>query len=612
MSHGSAAKDREDEAESIGEPTLDPREVLLKLGRHLWDEARDTRGDNWPPPWLILAAAGTGVGVVLMLIVPVVRGLLFAAGDALAALAGWTHDQAYAQVVLAPVRRYLENHAEGLPIPATTLWWTWCITGVLLLAWCVLRVTAARIGWVLYGTATTAMVTSATPGQGRWIAAAISGAWWVLLSIPAFGRPRSSPVLVLPASPTRAAIPQPPVQVSSATASVATGALVQAEADAESAEDGDSAPNDYAAWTAVLYERLVRRADHAPPADVTVSWTAVATGPTSFAALGGDRHVSGMVINGLAAEDLLRQLSTPVGASTIVQWTTNPPQTPRRRRLSDEGYDGPPSIADFVRDSVDSLSTVTAALTQIRSRWSDLNLDEQIATRAELLNHTAPLTRDVVDCMPDSDDDVYLGSIVFNDWINLDTVIGGNASSWNDFASHRPQVVGLIIEKLLTANDPGIALTEILTDLGHACMLRYDGPAGPLHRIGRNGTHRTHALRILGLPIMAAEVAIEALPLRIDAMSTWGEGNWGDSYNGPADRMWRALRDRGLLDGTISGSGPHAKLEPHRAAAPWLLGNPRSAAAVSAAYERIYPGALGIPADAMTGPQQWLRWLLSA
>lgn len=32
--------------ESIGEPALGLREVLLKLGRHRWDEARNTRGDH--------------------------------------------------------------------------------------------------------------------------------------------------------------------------------------------------------------------------------------------------------------------------------------------------------------------------------------------------------------------------------------------------------------------------------------------------------------------------------------------------------------------------------------------------------------------------------------
>lgn len=600
MSYDTAAKDRDGEPETTGEPAPGPRDVLLTIGKHMWEQTRDTQGSNWPPLWLVLAVAGAGVGVVLMLIVPVVRGLLFAAGDAIAALSGWAHEQAYAQIVLAPVRRYLDTHAEGLPIPAATLWWTWCITGMVLLAMCLLHVVAARIGWVLYGAATTAMVASATPGPGRWIAAAVSGAWWVLLSIPAFGRHRASPVLVLPAPPTGAAVPL----------AEPANAPAPARVDADSSPP-ESAPNDHAAWAAGLYERQVRRADHAPPADVAVSWTAVTTGPTSFAAHEGDRHVSGIVINGLAAEDLLRQLSTPAGARTVVGWTTNPPQTPRRRRLSDEGYDGPPSLADFVRNSPASLSAVTAALAEIRSRWNGLNLDEQITTRAELLNRTAPITSGGVDCMPDSDDDIYLGGIAFNDWIDLDTVIGGNTSSWNDFASHRPQVVGLIIEKLLTADEPGIAFTEILTDIGHACMLRYNGPAGPLHRIGRNGTHRTHALRILGLPIMAAEVEIETLPLRIDAMSTWGEGNWGDSYDGPADRMWHALRDRGLLEGTISGSGPHAKLEPYHTAAPWLLGNPRTAAAVSAAYERIYPGALGVPADAMSGPQQWLRWLLA-
>ncbi|MEU1811701.1 hypothetical protein [Micromonospora aurantiaca (nom. illeg.)] len=600
MSHDTAAKDREDGSETTGESVPGARDVLLAIGRHLWEQARDTHGRNWPPLWLVLAVAAAGVGVVLMLIVPVVRGLLFAAGDSIAALGGWAHEQAYAQIVLAPVRRYLDAHAEGLPIPTATLWWTWCITGMVLLAMCLLHVIAARIGWVLYGAATTAMVAAATPGSGRWIAAAVSGVWWVLLSIPAFGRHRAAPVLVLPAPPTGAVVlpPEP------------ANAPAPARVDAASPPP-ESAPNDFAAWAAGLYERQVRRADHAPPADVAMSWTAVTTGPTSFTAHEGDRHVTGMVINGLAAEDLLRQLSTPAGARAAVRWTTNPPQTSRRRRISDEGYDGPPPLADFVRDSPTSLSAVTAALAEIRSRWSGLSLDEQITARADLLNRTAPLTPDDIDLIPDSDDDLSLGSIAFNDWIDLDTVIGGNVSSWNDFASHRPEVVGLIIEKLLAADDPDVAFTEILTDLGHACMLRYNGPAGPMHRIGRNGTHRTHALRILGLPIMAAEVEIEALPLRVDALSTWGEGNWGDSYDGPADRMWHALRDRGLLEGTISGSGPRAKLEPYRAAAPWLLGNPRTAAAVSAAYERIYPGGLGIPADAMSGPQQWIRWLLA-
>ncbi|RNH98853.1 hypothetical protein EEZ25_24455 [Micromonospora aurantiaca] len=201
MSHDTAAKDREGEPETTGEPAPGPRDVLLTISKHLWEQARDTQGSNWPPPWLVLAVAGAGVGVVLMLIVPVVRGLLFAAGDSIAALSGWAHEQAYAQIVLAPVRRYLDTHAEGLPIPAVTLWWTWCITGMVLLAMCLLHVVAARIGWVLYGAATTAMVASATPGNGRWIAAALSGVWWVLLSIPAFGRHRAAPVLMLPAPP---------------------------------------------------------------------------------------------------------------------------------------------------------------------------------------------------------------------------------------------------------------------------------------------------------------------------------------------------------------------------------------------------------------------------
>ncbi|MFI7075540.1 hypothetical protein [Micromonospora sediminicola] len=344
MSHGTAAKDREGEPETTGEPAPGPREVLLAISRYLWERARDTRGSNWPPLWLVLAVAGAGVGVVLMLIVPVVRGLLFAVGDSIAALSGWAHEQAYAQVVLAPVRRYLDAHTDGLPIAAETLWWTWCATGIVLLAASVLRVVAARIGWILYAVATTAMVVSATPGAGRWTAAAISALWWVLLSIPAFGRRRSSAVLVLPAQPTGAApaLPAPADATERANLSV-------------SGPISPSIPDDYAAWAAALYERQIRRADCAPPAATPVTWTAAATGPTTFTAVEGNRRVSGIVINGLAAEDLLRQLATPAGASVTVQWTTNPPQTPRRRRATDEGYAGTPPIADFVTGNADAL-----------------------------------------------------------------------------------------------------------------------------------------------------------------------------------------------------------------------------------------------------------------
>jgi hypothetical protein len=81
----------------------------------------------------------------------------------------------------------------------------------------------------------------------------------------------------------------------------------------------------------------------------------------------------------------------------------------------------------------------------------------------------------------------------------------------DDFRSHRARQVPLIIQKLLTAPDPGRALAEILTDDGHVYLTRHPGPAGSIHRLTVNCTHRTHALRLLGVRVVAAEVTISSL-----------------------------------------------------------------------------------------------------
>lgn len=570
--------------------------LVVVLARRLWDEARDKDSKDWPPAWLVFAAVATGLGVVLLIVVPIVRKLLFACGSAITAMGGWTHDQAYVQIVLAPVHSYLNTHAGGLPVSAETLWWTWCIAGPAMLTASLLRWVAGRVGWVFFGLGTAAMVGSGTSSSGRWIAVGAMGIWWVLLSIPALTRRRPSPAVNIYPPPTRIAEAEPEL-----------APAAQAEDDVEAVVE-QPVRDDYAAWAASIHERLLRREERAPTA-ATTAWTAVATGPTTFTAGDGSREVCGIVINGEAAEDLLAQLSKPVGARPVVRWTTGPMRTPRSRRITDEGYQGPPSLVEFVRSSTDMLETLKASVTLLRERWHQGDIDEQIIGRAELLNRIAPLISVSVDYVPGFTDDHYLGEIAFNDWVDLDTVVGGNASSWNDFSSHRPKVVGLIIRKLLSAEDPAAAAAEIMTDLGHAHLSRYDGPAGPIYSIADNGTHRTHALRILGVPALAAEVHLQALPLRIDAMSTWGEGSWGENYEGPADDMWRALRERRLLSGAILGRGSQAVLEPYQAVAPWLLGGPRDAATISAAYERIYPGSLGIPATAMAGPDPWLRWL---
>ncbi|WP_051800192.1 hypothetical protein [Catenuloplanes japonicus] len=72
---------------------------------------------------------------------------------------------------------------------AETLWWTWCFAGIsqFLLA-VIFRAVAARIGWLIFGTATTAMVHSTTAAPSQPVAAGVTVLWWVALSLPALRR----------------------------------------------------------------------------------------------------------------------------------------------------------------------------------------------------------------------------------------------------------------------------------------------------------------------------------------------------------------------------------------------------------------------------------------
>jgi hypothetical protein len=76
--------------------------------------------------------------------------------------------------------------------------------------------------------------------------------------------------------------------------------------------------------------------------------------------------------------------------------------------------------------------------------------------------------------------------------------------------------------------------------------------------------------------------------------------------------LWEGLVKRGLLHGEIERQGDFATLHLDHVPAPWMLGSRNFAAAYNKAYERAYPGALadlGIPPEALTGPDSWETWL---
>ncbi|MEU6205368.1 hypothetical protein ABZ814_17525 [Micromonospora musae] len=578
------------------------RQMLAALARSMWQQARDREREGWPPWWLTLVAALVVAAVLGLLVVPLLRTLLRWAGARAADLAGWGHEYTYARIVLDPVRNYLTSHATGLPVDGTTLWWTWCLAGATLLVLSLFRSVGARIGWALYGASSAAMVAIGTVGPGRWIAAGICCLWWSLLSIPALSRRRARPLGVPAPGPAAAPVPQ-----------ATTVPAPREPGNSRSAPDEeDEHPDDDAAWAAGLYEVLVRRERLAPPAPQR--WSATTHGSNGFTATCDDgRRAAGIAVSGEAVRELLAGLSAPPGARPEVTWTTAPPAVPRNRRMHYDDLQEPAPIRQFVIDSTDTLTHLAGVLRERREQWpvDRVQLQEKIIAQAAALNRSYPLVAGA-SYIPESvglHDD--FGMIALHDWVATDTIVGGNASSWNDFAGHRPNQVPLIIGKLLVAPDPARALAEILTDDGHVHLTRHFGPAGPIHVVTINGTHRTHALRLLGVPMVAAEVTVEPLPLRLAVFSASATDGWGRGrHHGPTAKLWRALIDRGLLTGLIIGTGFQAVLELHDVAAPWLISSPRDAAAISAAYDRLHPGALGIPAEAMSGPEQWCQWLL--
>jgi hypothetical protein len=142
---------------------------------------------------------------------------------------------------------------------------------------------------------------------------------------------------------------------------------------------------------------------------------------------------------------------------------------------------------------------------------------------------------------------------------------------------------------------------SVLLEGNHVQLLRINGPAGPLHWITVNGTHRTHALRIIGAPLMAAKVDVKPVPLWLTARSP-----------GWTERVWRGLLNRGLVEGAIA-TGPWGPvLEVHRTTVPWVLLNTEEAAKIGATYARVYPGALeacGIPLSVLKHGSAWYRWV---
>ncbi len=241
--------------------------------------------------------------------------------------------------------------------------------------------------------------------------------------------------------------------------------------------------------------------------------------------------------------------------------------------------------------------------------WQSQRVDDQIRERARALDHAAPvLDPNLHDLYPDDRQRQRedIGRLRTFTWVEVDKVVGGGVTRWNDFDRHRPDTVPWIVRHVLSADDPLQAVLETQADDTHlwADLDRIPGPAGPIFRVGSGGRHRTHAMRILGVPWMVAEVGVSALPVLVEQT----ELREPQDPEYPGEPIWRGLIRRGLIVGDIVRGEHGPALQPYRAAAPWLLLSPRRALIASQQYEQVYPGSLGIPAEAFNSVDAWVAW----
>lgn len=589
------------------EPQMSTRpewvERIEETSSALWREVRDTQAPGWPPIWARAVLAAGGV----LGLVPLVARWLHALVDA-ATLQAWQSVDASGllDILADPVHAYFAAHAAGLGLTPGQLWWVWAVGGTTLFVLAVARVLGARLGWAVYVALTLAMVYSETPEPRRATAAGLVAVLGAVLSGAAFRlRPRwqrdDSSLRVL-------------AQVLSQEPRTAPAAPVPAQQAPVVATDAD----DEIARSARTHEILLRGAQartrllHGTRESWTVTHCAEGHG---FKARSKDgRTAAGAALSVQDVHDLLATLSDPPDLPVQMNWK-GPVPVPSvefgeaSRRLSYAGQ--LPDMEEFLQDSPAQHARINSVTRDIRRFWDLDTLPERIAERADELNRTHPLLgRSMSRFVPYSRGDSR-GFVRVLGWIDPESVVGGGADEWNDFGDHRPEMVSLIIEKILRAEDPASALCEILSDDGIAHVEQVHGPAGPIHQVTVNGNHRTHALRILGIPLMAAEITPVVLPLRL---SEYDVHHSSPEPFSPIEPLWRALIERDLLVGDIRPGPVGSVLEPHYVPIPWVLLHPDQAAAVSAAYDHVYPGALAscdIPPRAMTSGKAWRNWLMT-
>jgi hypothetical protein len=178
--------------------TADALEAYAGIRRPKWhQDQNDPAVVADPPPWGVTTAALTLAAVTVIvaagmvwfavsLIIALLDSLVSLLGDGLHAGRWSAHHGGLLAVISDPIQHYLTVHAAGLPANAPTLWGGWLAAGAVLLVLSVFGSWGARIGWILFGAASAAMVYGGATTAGRDLSVAVTVIAWALLSVVAF------------------------------------------------------------------------------------------------------------------------------------------------------------------------------------------------------------------------------------------------------------------------------------------------------------------------------------------------------------------------------------------------------------------------------------------
>lgn len=186
------------------EPAKPPRLAALREAlRDWWDRAWDVDGvlyDMWDDvlsapddglrhmaPWLRAVLMVAGVSFVVLMAKGAGEVILQALHQILTAVpkvqVGVDTSNGVVAVVDQPVRTYIAQHSDGLPVAASTVYTLWLLTGITgLVLGFLTRNNGVRAMWTAWGAATVFMVWTATPDTSRPVAAGLAALAWTLLS----------------------------------------------------------------------------------------------------------------------------------------------------------------------------------------------------------------------------------------------------------------------------------------------------------------------------------------------------------------------------------------------------------------------------------------------